>query len=261
MDTCVEYANKWRITFNVNKSKCMIAGRPVLAEQPKWCLYNAEMDVVDELEILGVTLRQDGSSRSHVANRASKCRKAFYGLSGAGMKYPGISAEAKSYIWKSVCGPTLLYGTECVHNTAQSVNQLQSVQGGCLKQALGLPNRSHHSNILRALNLNLISEDIKLASARLLHRIFLEDTPARDLNVYMLNIFTKDGSYNPHTLMGRVISSGLNPYKCLQKRYYRCKDVTENGLVDTLKGLIHDENFVKPWSLEHSLVRLLVNCF
>ena len=52
---------------------------------------------------------------AHVDNRISNCRRSFYGLSSSGMCYPGLSSEAKSYIWKTVCSPVLTYGLECVY--------------------------------------------------------------------------------------------------------------------------------------------------
>ena len=41
-------------------------------------------------------------------------RGSYYNLAKCGMKYPGLPADSKSYLWKSVYQPTLLYGIECL---------------------------------------------------------------------------------------------------------------------------------------------------
>ena len=56
------------------------------------------------------------------------------------MAYPGATSNVKTYIWKSVCMPVLMSGTEC---TCTSVNNnnikwLDIVQDNLLRQAMGL---------------------------------------------------------------------------------------------------------------------------
>ena len=80
-------------------------------------------------------------------NPISNCRRSFYGLSSSGMCYPGLSSEAKSYMWKTVCSPVLTYGLECVYLNKTGINKLESLQGRCgcglLNRAHGLLNRAH----------------------------------------------------------------------------------------------------------------------
>ena len=193
--------------------------------------------------------------------RVSCCRRAFYGLSGAGMSYPGINTDAKCYLWKSVCSPSLLYGMECLNINTADMSKLQSTQGACMKEALGLRKRSHHTHLLGSLYIDSVKDYVITRSTNLLHRIFQHDSPARDLNIHLLNLYTSYGKYYPNTLIGRIIGYGFSPYTCILSKPKTCSTTEDNGVVDSLRYLLHQENYIKPWSLEHSLVNLLVSCF
>ena len=93
----------------------------------------------------------------HVDNRISNCRRSFYGLSSSEMCYPGLSSEAKSYIWKTVRSPVLTYGLECVYLNKTGINKLESLQGRCIKEAIGVSKRSHHSDLLTAMGINTVN--------------------------------------------------------------------------------------------------------
>ena len=60
-------------------------------------------------------------------NRISNCRRSLYGLSSSGMCYLGLSSEAKSYIWKTVCSPVLTYGLECAYLNKTGISKLKSL--------------------------------------------------------------------------------------------------------------------------------------
>ena len=85
-----------------------------------------------------------------------------------------------------------------------------------------------------------------------------------DLNRYLLSVFLRDGAVYPNTLLaGRLISFGLDPIRCavtetnIADKYRQ----GESGVIESLQHLLVSENFIKPWSAEHSLVTLLTSCF
>ena len=95
------YADKWRFSFGIKKTNCMIRSCKNLSEVPSWFLNGKLIENVDCLEILGVTFGNSGEA--HVNKRADKCRRAFYNLRGAGLAYPGCSSDVKSYMWNMMC--------------------------------------------------------------------------------------------------------------------------------------------------------------
>ena len=100
INICVNYANTWRFTFNIKKSKCVILGKTHFYEQPAWSLGGAKLDIVENLDILGVVFSETQNSAQHVDKRTSKCRGAYYSLSEIGMSYPGLASDVKAYLWK-----------------------------------------------------------------------------------------------------------------------------------------------------------------
>ena len=228
-----------------------------------WYLKGSLMENVTQMELLGVTFQCNGTSNSHVDNRIGNCRRSYYGLSGKGMCYPGLCSEAKSHIWKTVCSPVLTYGLECVHINKTGINKMESMQGRCIKEAMGIPNRSHHSDLLTALGISKVYNIVAKNSANLWRRIFKVDSMAADLNRYLLSVFLRDGAVYPNTLLGRLISFGLDPIRCAVTKTNIADKYRqgESGVIESLQHLLVSENFIKPWSAEHSLVTLLTSCF
>ena len=126
----------------------MIVGKCSLYQDPKWRLGDKCLCNEESLNILGP-----------VTNRLTKCRQSFYGLSNAGMLYPGGTPDVQAYLYKCICQPTLTYGLECMSSTAFQIRQLESVQGRLIKQSLGLNKLLHSTVLLIALNIEKI-EDI-----------------------------------------------------------------------------------------------------
>ena len=54
IDICVAYADLYRFKFGHKKSKCIIFGKNILSHRPSWKLGQHNMDIVDEVDILGV---------------------------------------------------------------------------------------------------------------------------------------------------------------------------------------------------------------
>jgi hypothetical protein len=81
------------------------------------------------------------------------------------------------------------------------------------------------------------------------------------LNRYMLT-----GYCNKDTLIGRIVSMGLSPIKiafsdssCKYKDFQ--KQPMQDGITDSIKFLVMQANFIKPYSEEHVLVKLLTQAF
>jgi hypothetical protein len=83
----------------------------------------------------------------------------------------------------------------------------------------------------------------------------------------MLANYMQSGRYNRKTLLGRAIESGESVLKVAfcQDKFSKCYANSyaniDNGIVDSLKVLIMHENFIKHYSEEHILTRLLTRAF
>ena len=82
---------------------------------------------VKSVDILGINFNDQGKGDSHCTNRITSSREClFYGLSNVGMCETSLSPRVESYLWKSVCSTSLLYGVECLPLTEKDRQQLGS---------------------------------------------------------------------------------------------------------------------------------------
>ena len=193
-------------------------------------------------------------------NRSEKCKRQFYSLRDIGMGYPGCSPDVKSYIWKTMCQPVLNYGFESITVSKNQAKYLETIQGNLIKQSLGLSKKSRTSHLLQALNVSKIEDMIKQNTASLLKRIYVVDSPIRDLTSYFVSLFATKGELYPGTIVDRVLSYGLSPINCI---FNKCSIPShpENGIVDSIKALLMHENFIKPYTEQHVLCSLLTRAF
>ena len=72
-----------------------------------------------------------------------------------------------------------------------------------------------------------------------------------------------DLKHKNSTLLGRLISFGLDPIRCAVTKANIADKYRqgESGVIESLQHLLVSENYIKPWSAEHSLVTLLTSCF
>ncbi len=262
IDTCDSYAKKWRIKFNPTKTKCTQIGKSKLKTPPTWTLDGETINLSDETTILGVNFTTDLKARSHIKHRTRACNQSTFKFSTAGSLYPGLNCEVKTHLWNTINCPVLTYGLETIHLSKTELEELQSTQGTIVKRGLGLSKRSHYHRVLQACNIAPIEVVIANNNARLYHNIFQCDTPAKALQSLLLSSYILTGKAENGTLLDRVIKAGYSPLNLiLNKPKFKQNTVNDDGLVDSLRQLLHHENYQKPWSLEHILTNLLTKAF
>ncbi len=69
------------------------------------------------------------------------------------------------------------------------------------------------------------------------------------------------GQTTAGTITDRIVKMGLCPVKCAFNKHLCNKDNCDNGVIDSLRQLLHCDNFLKPWSSEYILTRLLTKAF
>jgi len=260
---CSDYSKKWRFSFGIKKSKCMVSGKNMFEKSPCWYLNNNALDIVNSVDILGVRFFDNCNYQDHVSTRVSASRRCIYGLQEIGMSYPGLSTEVKVHLWNSMGLPTLLYGTEAISLSNNDIKDLCSAQGSHIKRCLGLSKKAHHSQLLRAAGIKSIQECINARVLSLYKRVFNVDSPTKCLNMYFISRYIAGGDLIDGTLIANIIKLGISPISAIfnDKTKYVTACDNDNGIVDSLRYLIHSENYVKPWSVDHMLVRLLTKAF
>ena len=262
INTCDSYARKWRIRFNPSKTKCIQIGKSELRTPPTWTLDGETIKLSDETTILGVNFTTDLKAQSHIRNRIRACNQSAFKFSTAGALYPGLNCEVKTHIWNTINCPVLTYGLETIYISSIELEELKSAQGTTVKRGLGLSKRSHYHRVLQACNITPIEEVIANNTARLYHNIFQCNTPAQVFQSLLLSSYILTGRAEKGTLLDRVIKAGYNPINLIfNKPKFRQNPTNDDGLVDSLRQLLHHENYQKPWSMEHLLANLLTKAF
>ena len=265
IDICCEYANIWRLNFGYQKSQCMVVGNnpDCFTSQPTWHLNNVAMNTVSRLEILGVTFSNNSNFKEHVQTRSQKCKRSMYALNSIGMCYPGLNSASKAHLYKSVCLPSLTYGMDSINLSSTCIKQLESTQGCIMKQVCGLSKQSHHSNLLRALNINTVSSGITNLMKANFSRLCAVDSPTRDLCLFFITRLLSGYPSPKGSSVDRLIKNGASPTELLFKNIKTMKRncSQSDGVVDSLRSLLMHENYVKPWSNEYILVKFLTKSF
>ena len=262
IDICSEYAKQWRFKFGLNKTKCLITGKNKFVSEPIWYLNGIKVNTVSNLEILGVNFSSSGNYNDHVSSRMNKCKRSMFSLSNIGMSYPGLNTNSKVHLYKTICQPTLMYGLDCLSLTKRNIDDVQVTQGRIMKHVCGLGKRSRHSALLHALGISNAGNVISECTKSLFNRICSTDSPTRDLCFYFINLYVYKGILFPGTLVHRLVNLGVSP-SSLVLSYSKSSSqyICDNGLVDSLRVILFDGNYVKPWSNEYLLVKLLTKSF
>ena len=217
-----------------------------------------KIENVDSLDVLGVTFSRTGHTSDHVHNRIAKCRASYYSLAGSGLAYPGLNSEAKAYLWKTICVSSLVYGLDTVPLSRGDANLLSSTQGTLVKSFMGLGKRHHHTKLLRALQIKEVMSVIQNQTLESYHRAVNNHTPVRQLQLELMTKYIASGETIKGTILDKLVTMGCSPLTAALHRPSKShQNEMEDGIVDSMKQLIQNENYIKPWSHEFALMSLL----
>jgi hypothetical protein len=111
------YSQKWRFTFSLTKSKCMVFGeskRNHLANVRHriFNLGNHVLQEVSHYDHLGVKLCAYDSSRERTNDACQKGNRSLAALTPCGTKGNGLYPYVSSFLWNRLCIPAMLHGCE-----------------------------------------------------------------------------------------------------------------------------------------------------
>ena len=138
---------------------------------------------------------------------------------------------------------------------------MASLQGSLIKQCLGLYKSCHHTALLKALELDSVSDIITSRALGLFYQLFSVNSPARDLNCFLLAQYINNDTLIPGSLVQRIVSAGYSPVKAAFSRVKPSPCVQYDGFLDSIKQIVYNEHFIKPYSIEHNMLLLLLKSF
>ena len=79
----------------------------------------------------------------------------------------------------------------------------------------------------------------------------------------MLRGYVSHNKLIPGSILQIIINMNISPITSMFGIQSQCKShiLQEDGLADTLNNLLLQDNYIKPWSHEYSMVKLLTRSF
>ena len=141
-----------------------------------------------------------------------KWYKSFYSLRNVGFSYPGVHSDVKSNMWKTICQPVLLYGSNCINLSSTDIKTMEISQCKMIKESLGLSKYSRNTNLLQAQNINKVSHNIIHNTLSLWNRLFcVKSTKILCSYVYADFLYTGNTYCHMKSPLYRIVDSGCSP--------------------------------------------------
>ncbi len=117
-----DWSSKCGLAFNVNKTNAMIFTKKTKIKKPKLKLCNQDINYVERVKYLGVTLTPRLIWTAHIDEKISACRKLMYMLINMVRKDFQMSLKGLRWLFTMCVRPKLLYAS---HIWAGKLNDLQ----------------------------------------------------------------------------------------------------------------------------------------
>ena len=89
INTANKYINENGLRFNPSKTSCLLVGKNPFTSMLEWVIDGTPINIVDKISYLDSEFG-DLNGDAHCVQRVRKATRAFFGLQGAGVKYPGV---------------------------------------------------------------------------------------------------------------------------------------------------------------------------
>jgi len=120
------------------------------------------------------------------------------------------------------------------------MKKIENARSGIMKRVCGIPKRSHHKQLLQALNISSVNNMLIRSVTSLYTRIFNVNSTLRDLCVYDLTAFMASIKTIPSTITHRLTQLGLSPVDIvLLLNMTPCHSMCRDGVIDSLNQLIY----------------------
>ena len=140
--------------------------------------------------------------------RVRKATRAFFGLQGAGVKYPGVQPHIALEFYNTAIRSVIGYGCSSIYITKKNINHLEKLQNKLIRQCIGLHTNSHITPVLKATGISPISTSVGMESLDLIKKCVLNNSIARDF--YCKTLFMPAKSIHGKTLSDRVLQFSVN---------------------------------------------------
>ena len=140
VDKIMEWAKKWKMSVNADKTRSMVISESKTAEQdqmwkPEITADGETIETVDEYKFLGVTISNDLRFKSHIDNTVAKSKKRVNVIKCMSTKDWGNSLETQRTIYKQYVRSAMEYASPSFNKWTAKTNiqRLQRIQNEALR--------------------------------------------------------------------------------------------------------------------------------
>ena len=150
MANACEYSRKWRFTFSLSKTKCMVFGESKRRHRINqlhrtFHLGDNAVEEVNHYDHLGIKLCAYDSPMERNKEACQKGNRSLSTLTACGAKTNGLYPYVSSFLWNTICIPAMLHGCEVWYGLCQyDIDKLERTQCRTLRNVQNLPPRTHN---------------------------------------------------------------------------------------------------------------------
>ena len=195
LDNLSEYCDRWGLTVNVNKTKCVVFKKGgKLGRLDKWKYRGEDIETVTHFKYLGFTLGSSGKFAKGIESLCGQGQRALFSLKSIFHRYPEMMPETQMKLYHALVSPILSYSCE-IWGFCEA-DPLEKLHIGFLKSILGVRKTIPSAFIYKECNESpLINERLKRILNYWLKIINLDDTNPVKI-VY--NLLIQDAHENPN---------------------------------------------------------------
>jgi hypothetical protein len=182
LDSCYQYACKWKLSFNASKSVSYSLWQTNLS---CFSIGNVSIPVASNGFIyLGLPIGNSKFVEDFFINKMRKVEKSMYSLRSLGCKSGTLHPRAIAFIYKQYCQSIIKFGLENLHLDTSFLNLLNVRQNILIKNVLGINYNSRSKvlmNELKIENLVQLYEKHKIFGIKQ----FTKNNMSRDILIYL----------------------------------------------------------------------------
>ena len=154
LNMCEEYSLMWKMKFNPKKSIVINCGLKIYDDDDiDLFISNNKIPVVDESKYLGLIINKSNDGNESSLLKFKTVEKCFFGLSGFGIKPPGLNPFVKAFLYNNYCLPKCTYGMGIFQLKKATLKRINTSQNYLFRYALGIPYKSHISKVMKTLKI------------------------------------------------------------------------------------------------------------
>ena len=110
LDKLNNYCNKWNLTVNCKKTKCMVFQNQRKDYPDLFFMVNTDLEIVKEYTYLGVTFSSNGKFTTAISNRVNKANRAIYVLRQTLTSVGNANINPACSLFDKQIQPIIMYG-------------------------------------------------------------------------------------------------------------------------------------------------------